>query len=1321
MATRALTAETTGIKRFEGRSGGNTISFRRWRLQICRYIDGFDDPELMYDYRKYGKDNYLDQFTTTDAKKNARQLNSQCLTLLNGHLSEDLAEELGQFRSAAGAWHHLNENYDRKDFTQISQLLRTFFRLRATTIDDVEEFINKINSTSNELTSSGETIPDHFKSAIFLGGLPESLVSFVDVIDLESIKMMNTEGEKQLNTRLDFAAHVRAFRSKHMRTEETRDMANRLNEVIISRSDQTMKNKNKNEHLLLNQPQAPCSTCITAGRSMRIAKSHIANKCFGVCSRCDRFHNPMKGCAIDRGMAVFEKRVGENRKVQNSEVVNFAREENEKYKINIFYSNVHSFDKYTMSKEQDNKVPNQWQNMVDSGCTQHIVNSLEILVNVYKKNTRFMLADGKFLVASHIGDLPIICSSHNKQEEKLIVLTKVYFSVNLKSNLLSVSRLCKENLEVRMSNEEINIFRHEDKFPTMTGNRIDNYWQVKCRLPTDTEKSKIIQLLLENNEKSLALRKISPSNSWQLWHERLGHPGNQIMRRLSTKLKLPVQNERKCEPCIQGKAHITKLPAMGTRATEVLEIVASDIFVSPIPTFNGNKYMLIFTDDFSNFVAGTLLKSKTADHVKRYFMEYKLAYENLSGQRIKTFRADRGGEFKNDIVESYLKSQGISIQFACAGASSHGQNGSAERINRTLIERALSMIWKAKVDSSYWGEAMSTAIFLHNRLPNKDGVTPMELMTNVSPGLLSLKVWGCIAFIVHPRADRPNKLASKSTKGRFIGYDNQSKGYRIRVGNKIMIAIDVHFWEDTFDMDNEKVVAYDVLTLEEQSNFWGTISPSRNVLSTEVVPSSTNDIHFPSDNRTIRFGSLPPTFIGNNPVEQIVIPTPTNVDTSSDDENTSDSEQDIFLTPTRHSSTPQETPVPIPTTPTLRRSDRIRGPPKEYWKLPNTSEAADLSSDESSVNYVQPIDQLSQVDADLENEACKYLSIQNDENITLQNHCMRIEAAKDCPIDIPTARMSAEAEQWEEAIRSEHESLIVNNVYTWVPKPDKSENILVVPSRVVLSKKPDENLNMTRHKCRIVAKGYTQIEGVHFEETYAPTAKLTTIRTLFAKAVKEDLIVHQMDVKTAFLYAPIDKPILMQPPKGIHHPEGKIWKLNKALYGLKQSPHLWNIVLHEFLTSKEFVRAKADPCLYSRRMPNNRVVEIAVYVDDLIIAATHQDILMLVKKQLSEKFQMKDMGECKYCLGIQVTKTSTGLKLHSTKLIKDVLDRFNMSMCNSSKIPMEATPLGRPLTPEETVYPYRELVGSLQYISIVGCTLMLTLLGRGFTSGKLNP
>ena len=183
---------------------------------------------------------------------------------------------------------------------------------------------------------------------------------------------------------------------------------------------------------------------------------------------------------------------------------------------------------------------------------------------------------------------------------------------------------------------------------------------------------------------------------------------------------------------------------------------------------------------------------------------------------------------------------------------------------------------------------------------------------------------------------------------------------------------------------------------------------------------------------------------------------------------------------------------------------------------------------------------------------------------------------------------------------------------------------------------------MTRRvhvKYDFVAKGYSQKEGIDYGETFSPTANLTSVRVVLQKAAQEDLILHQMDVKTAYLHAPIDYEIYIDPPEGYDiKDEGSVYKLEKSLYGLKQSGRNWNKVLHECLTEKEFTQNPADHCVYSRETKDGKVI-IIIWVDDLIIAASNTDILKEVKGMLAEKFKMKDLGRLQHFLGIDFTQS----------------------------------------------------------------------------------
>ena len=167
----------------------------------------------------------------------------------------------------------------------------------------------------------------------------------------------------------------------------------------------------------------------------------------------------------------------------------------------------------------------------------------------------------------------------------------------------------------------------------------------------------------------------------------------------------------------------------------------------------------------------------------------------------------------------------------------------------------------------------------------------------------------------------------------------------------------------------------------------------------------------------------------------------------------------------------------------------------------------------------------------------------------------------------------------------------------------------------------------------MVAKGYTQRYGIDYEETFSPVVRFSSVHTLLAHAVQNNLLIHQMDVVTAFLNGKLEEEIYMQQPIGFEVPgkEHLVCKLRKALYGLKQSPRCWNRAFQEFMQSNSFVQSSADPCVYTQFTDILSIV--AVYVDDLIIITAITGVMHSIKQMLSDRFKMKDMGEI---LGVSV-------------------------------------------------------------------------------------
>ena len=244
-----------------------------------------------------------------------------------------------------------------------------------------------------------------------------------------------------------------------------------------------------------------------------------------------------------------------------------------------------------------------------------------------------------------------------------------------------------------------------------------------------------------------------------------------------------------------------------------------------------------------------------------------------------------------------------------------------------------------------------------------------------------------------------------------------------------------------------------------------------------------------------------------------------------------------------------------------------------------------------------------------------------------------------------------------------------------------------------------------RYKARLVCRGFEQKHGIDYEETFAPVMRLTTFRIFFAICASLGVKAHLMDVVTAFLNGEIDKEIYVEQPEGFRnseHPE-YVCKLNKSLYGLKQAPRLWHKKIDDFLTkSLEFQTSPYEPCLYYRKYRDSFTM-IALYVDDLLIAATKNDIIGDLKVQLSSKFKMNDCGIASLCLGVEIEHNYKGdfITLSQKIYTAKVLERFGMQ--NSKPV---STPMDGQLTVDElnseaidtTVY--RQALGSLMYLAI---------------------
>jgi hypothetical protein len=280
----------------------------------------------------------------------------------------------------------------------------------------------------------------------------------------------------------------------------------------------------------------------------------------------------------------------------------------------------------------------------------------------------------------------------------------------------------------------------------------------------------------------------------------------------------------------------------------------------------------------------------------------------------------------------------------------------------------------------------------------------------------------------------------------------------------------------------------------------------------------------------------------------------------------------------------------------------------------------------------------------------------------------------DTPSTIEEAYSSPDADFCKEAISSEMDSIMSNATWEVVERPYGCK---AIGSKWVFKKKIRPNGTIERYKERRVIKGYSQKQGEDFFDTYSPLARLTTIRVLLSLAASHGLLVHQMDVKTAFLNGELDEEIYMEQLAGFvaNDQEGMLCKLLKSLYGLKQAPKQWHEKFDRTLTSVGFAMNEADKCVYYRYGGGKGVI-LCLYVDDILILGTSLDVIKETKDFLSNNFEMKDLGETDVILKIKLLREGNGrITLVQSHYVEKVFSRFGYSKCEPTSTPYDPSKL----------------------------------------------
>ncbi|GJX52152.1 putative RNA-directed DNA polymerase [Tanacetum coccineum] len=909
------------------------------------------------------------------------------------------------------------------------------------------------------------------------------------------------------------------------------------------------------------------------------------------------------------------------------------------FNANVFLNS--HFHKFFNANIKVNGVNFNFGWIIDSGANQHITNSTKNMTNVIDisdLNINVGHPNRTIAKINHVGNLKL---TNN------VVLFDVLVIPEYTVSLLSVNKMIKDS-KLHVGFNEYDCVIQDLKKETVLGTGSESgglyVFDIDCKLPR-----------VKSNFSILCCHV-----SKCVWHKRLGHPSDQVLKVLKSSLKItkPDHNDP-CDICHFSKQTREPFPLSDHTSESLGDLIHLDLW-GPyrITSREGYRYFLTIVDDFSRAVWVYLIKSK--DEVFGYFVEFVNLIANQFLKRIKVIRSDNGTEFINNKMEKILKEKGIIHQTSCAYTPQ--QNGIAERKHRHLLNVARSLLFQGNIPLCFWTDCILTATYLINRLPSSvlAGRSPFCMLYGREPSLSHLRCFGCLCF--SSVLNNSDKFSPKSEKCILIGYSSSKKAYKLlSLENRSYIfSRDVKFYETIFPYkmkSNNKT-----FELNNEVN-------SRNFF--DLFESSHQDISSPNDD-----GEGPSDDAGEVIVDHQSIDTAEEQPFDNDD-HTASSIDDNPISEGNGPNTQH-----IPTFDISNRTDDDTSVCVNTRRSGRVSKLPDKLNDfvlDNKVKYGL-------------NRYANHTVLSADASCFISNLNKTVE---------PTCYNDAIKDiNWVQAMNNEMEALYLNNTRILTDLP---LNRKAIKSKWVYKIKYKSNGEVERYKARLVAKGCGQKEGVDYEEIFSPVVKMSTIRCFINMAVQKSWNIFQMDVNNAFLYGDLTEDVYMIPPPSFFDKnETRVCKLVKSLYGLKQALRQWNKKLVETLSKVGFLQSKNDHSLFTKNK-DGTFLALLVYVDDIIVTGNNNDEISKIKVYLNQKFKIKDLGELKFFLGIEVVKTKNGLCLNQRKYCIELLYEYGLLGCKSVATPMpkngilahKETENDKPL---KNVTSYQKIVGKLIYL-----------------------
>ncbi|GJV75230.1 retrovirus-related pol polyprotein from transposon TNT 1-94 [Tanacetum coccineum] len=685
--------------------------------------------------------------------------------------------------------------------------------------------------------------------------------------------------------------------------------------------------------------------------------------------------------------------------------------------------------------------------------------------------------------------------------------------------------------------------------------------------------------------------------------------------------KLKFEKDHLCSACAMGKSKKKPhKPKSEDTNQEKLYLLHMDL-CGPmrVASVNGKKYILVIIDDYSQFTWVKCLRSK--DEAPYFIIKFLKMIQVRLKTPVRRIRTDNGTEFVNQTLREYYEKVGISHETSVA--RSPQQNGVVERRNRTLIEAARTMLIYAKAPLFLWAEAVATACYTQNRsiIRLRHGKTPYELLHDKLPDLSFFHVFGALCYPTN---------------------DSENLG-------KLQPKADIDFDELT------------TMASEHSSSGPALHEMTPATISSGLVPNPPPSTPFVPPSRTdwdLLFQPLfdellnPPSSVDRPapeviaPIAEVVAPEPV-ASTGSPSSTTVDQDAP---SPSNSQTTP-ETQSPVISNDVEEENhdlDVAHMNNDPFFGIPILENDSEASSSSDVIPTIV------------------HTAAPNSEHVT--------KWTKDHPLDNIIGELerpvSTRLQLHEQALFCYYDAFLSS------VEPKTYKDALTQSCWIeAMQEELNEFKRILKNKARLVTRGYRQEEGIDFEESFALVARLDVIRIFLAFAAHMNMIVYQMDVKTAFC-------------------------AKKFMSANRTAPRAWYDLLSKFLLSQEFSKGTVDPTLFIRRQGKD-ILLVQIYVDDIIFVSTTPELCDQFSKIMCSKFKMSMMGKISFFLGLQISQSPRGIFLNQSKYALESLKKYGMESSDPVDTPMveksklDEDPQGKAVDPTH----YRGMVGTLMYLT----------------------